>query len=78
MTNKKVWQIFKYLSLFYAVGFWVFLYVDDYMLIQRNGQSVLMMAYYCLLYLLYYVYFALYYWAIVLTGKFVYKRFIEK
>ena len=76
--NNKVWQIFKYLSLFYTVGFWVYLYVDDYLLIQRNGLSVLLFAYLCLLYLLYFVYFALYYWAIVLIGKFAYKLFIKK
>lgn len=78
MIKKQAWQIFKYLSILYTAGFWIWLLVDDYDLIQRNGLSVLIWAYYLLLYFLYFIMFSLYYWAVVWIGNFVNNRFINK
>ncbi len=78
MIKKQAWQIFKYLSILYTAGFWIWLLVDDYVLIKHNGLSVLIWAYYLMLYFLYFFMFALYYWAVVWIGNFVHNRFIDK
>ncbi len=71
---KKALTIFKYLTLLVTICYWVYIIYDDYIFIEKYGITVEGIKIWFLWYIVYFLGFSMYYWALCTVVIFVYHK----
>lgn len=75
---KKAFRIFKYISIFFIVIFWIYMIVDDFIFIEKYGISIEGVELWFMWFLLYYAGFTFYFWTISLAVILIYHKTIKR
>jgi len=79
---KVAFKIFKYLSLAFMIIYWVYLLIDDWIFIEKYGGTDWLdadhIAVWFLYFVIYFLGFSVYYWAIVFTVILIYYKILPR
>jgi len=77
---KVAFKIFIYLSIAFTVAYWIYIIIDDYVFIEKYWTINWLdyIALWFLYYVIYYVGFSIYYWAIVFTTILIYYKILPR
>lgn len=75
---KKVLKLFKYLAILFTVVLWAYMIIDDYVLWKEYGMSVEKFAFWVAWFVLFFLAFSIYYWAICSVVIFIYHKAIKR
>ena len=75
-------KIFKYLSIAFVIIYWVYLLIDDWIFIEKYGGTDWLdadhIAVWFLYFVIYFLGFSVYYWAIVFTVILIYYKILPR
>jgi len=71
---------YKYLTVFFLIGWFIYMLIDDYDLIKKHWQTSLLnyVALWAVYFAIYFVVFSIVYWATCFTIELIKKYFIAK
>jgi len=79
---KAALKIFKYLSLAFVIIYWVYLLIDDWIFIEKYPATDWLdadhLAIWFLYFVIYFLGFSVYYWAIVFTIILIYYKILPR
>lgn len=77
---RKALKIFKYLAILFMVAFWIFLIVDDFILIDKYGAEnwLMYLGAWAAWMVFYLILFAIYYWIIATAVILIYYKLIKR
>jgi hypothetical protein len=75
---RKAFKIFTYLSIIFTVAFWVYMIYDDYIFIEKYGVKLEYIGLWFMWYLVYFLAFAFYFWAISSVIIIIYNKLIKR
>ena len=77
---KKTFKTFKYLVLFFTIGYWIYIVIDDYSFIENywSANELLYIRVWAGYYLAYLLVFSIYFWLVSLIGILIYHKFIKR
>jgi hypothetical protein len=77
---KKTLTVYKYLSVLFTIGFWIYIIIDDYHFIEKywdtHWQDYLMI--WTAYFLGYFIGLSIYFWAISATAILLYHKWIKQ
>lgn len=77
---KKAGNIFKYLTIIFAIVYWIFIIIDDWAFIEKYWSENWLeyIGIWIVWFLIYFLAFSMYYWIIVTIVILIYYKFILK
>ncbi len=74
---KIAFKTYKYLSIVFAVLFWIYAIYDDYVFIEKYGLKLDSLGLWFVWYLVYFMAFTLYFWVISSLVIFIYHKLVK-
>ena len=75
---KKALEIFKYSSIIYTIAYWIYMFIDDWVFIQKDGINIEGIGIWFRWFFVYFSGFVLSFWIISLTLILIYHKLIKR